>query len=233
MPSRNKIYFCKCQKYCKAPADGPCRAVAASTYYGHKKTQDTEKLMSTEELEKQKSRVRKRKRSDGSEVSFEEEDGVGEGSNNVRKQLWFSPVEANNNESDELEPTQRQEDGNLINNTDDQIMPFDNILLDDDTRSLNNEEEGARVEYTENLLPIAHLDDLKQVEDTINAIRMYGFEAEKLQWTEDEFFAFQNPSTEGFNLDDPDITMSFRLYLALSSTCSEATYRNTYKIWKI
>ena len=68
------------------------------------------------------------------------------------------------------------------------------------------------------------LEDLACMEATISQIRDYSFEHEKSQWTEDELDAFLNPPHELWNLDDPQLRFSFRIYLSLSLRSSEATY---------
>ena len=62
------------------------------------------------------------------------------------------------------------------------------------------------------------------MESMISQIRDYSFDHEKSQWTEDEFDSFLNPPQELWNLDDPQLRLSFRIYLSLSAHSSEATY---------
>jgi hypothetical protein len=68
------------------------------------------------------------------------------------------------------------------------------------------------------------LKDLARMESTISQIREYSFSHEKSQWNEDEFDAFLNPPQELWNLDDPQLRLSLRIYLSLSAHSSEATY---------
>ncbi|KAF8476352.1 hypothetical protein DFH94DRAFT_635103, partial [Russula ochroleuca] len=59
----------------------------------------------------------------------------------------------------------------------------------------------------------------------ISQIRDYSFSHEKSQWTEDEFNSFLDPLQELWNLDDPQLRLSFQIYLSLSAHSSEATYK--------
>ena len=68
------------------------------------------------------------------------------------------------------------------------------------------------------------LEDLAHTESMISQIRDYSFEHEKTQWTEDEFDTFLNPPCEMWDLDDPQLRLSFKTYLSLSAHSSEATY---------
>ena len=68
------------------------------------------------------------------------------------------------------------------------------------------------------------LEDLARMESIISQIRDYSFSHEKSQWNEDEFDAFLNPPQEVWNLDDPQLRLSFQIYLSLSAHSSEATY---------
>jgi len=58
----------------------------------------------------------------------------------------------------------------------------------------------------------------------ISQIQDYSFEHEKSQWTEDKWDSFLTPPQELWNLDDPQLRMSFQIYLSLSAHSSEATY---------
>lgn len=70
------------------------------------------------------------------------------------------------------------------------------------------------------------LEDLARMESMISQIREYSFCHEKTQWTEDEFDSFLNPPSpqEPWNLDDPQLRLSFQTYLSLSAHSSKATY---------
>lgn len=68
------------------------------------------------------------------------------------------------------------------------------------------------------------LEDLARMESTISQIRDYSFGHEKTQWTKDEFDTFLNPPQELWNLEDPQLRLSFQIYLSLSAHSSEATY---------
>ncbi|KAF8238351.1 hypothetical protein L208DRAFT_328280 [Tricholoma matsutake] len=92
--------------------------------------------------------------------------------------------------------------------------PFD---LDQDEPSPSHEEDHPQIRVM--------LEDLARMESTILQIRDYSFGHEKMQWTEDEFDTFLNPSQEPWNLDDPQLRLSFQIYLSLSAHSSEATYK--------
>ena len=68
------------------------------------------------------------------------------------------------------------------------------------------------------------LEDLMRVQSTIAQIKDYSFSHEKSQWSDDEFDSFLNPPHELWNLEDPQLRLSFRIYLSLSAHSSEATY---------
>ena len=68
------------------------------------------------------------------------------------------------------------------------------------------------------------LKDLVCMESMISQIRDYSFVHKKSQWTKDEFDSFLNPLQELWNLDDPQLRLSFWIYLSLSAHSSEATY---------
>lgn len=68
------------------------------------------------------------------------------------------------------------------------------------------------------------LEDLVHMESMISQIQGYSFDHEKSQWTEDEFDSFLNPPQELWSLDDPQLHLSFQIYLSLSTHSSEATY---------
>jgi hypothetical protein len=68
------------------------------------------------------------------------------------------------------------------------------------------------------------LEDLAQMESMISQIRDYSFDHEKSQWHEDKLDAFLDPTQELWNLDDPQLRLSFQIYLSLSTHSSEATY---------
>jgi hypothetical protein len=68
------------------------------------------------------------------------------------------------------------------------------------------------------------LEDLAQMESTISQIRDYSFNHEKSQWSEDELDSFFNPPQEMWNLDNPQLRLSFQIYLSLSAHSSESTY---------
>ena len=72
--------------------------------------------------------------------------------------------------------------------------------------------------------PQVMLKDLKHMESLILQIRDYSFEHEKGQWTEDKLGSFLDPLHELWNLDDPQLCLSLRIYLSLTAHSSEATY---------
>ena len=73
--------------------------------------------------------------------------------------------------------------------------------------------------------PRVMLNDLIHIESIISQIRDYSFEHEKSQWTEDKLDSFLNPPSEMWNLDDPQLRLSFKTYLSLSAHSSEATHQ--------
>jgi hypothetical protein len=91
--------------------------------------------------------------------------------------------------------------------------PFD---LDQEDSSSSHEQDQPQF--------AAMLEDLAQMESTILQIRDYSFSHEKTQWTKDELDSFLNPPQEPWNLDDPQVHLSFQIYLSLSTHSSEATY---------
>ncbi|KAL0572505.1 hypothetical protein V5O48_009458 [Marasmius crinis-equi] len=76
----------------------------------------------------------------------------------------------------------------------------------------------------EDRMPIS-LDDLKENEETLEGVRLYNYEAEKQQWTEDEFESFQNPTEEEWCSDNHDITFSLQCYLSMAGRCLEDVYK--------
>jgi hypothetical protein len=70
------------------------------------------------------------------------------------------------------------------------------------------------------------LEDLTRTEATISQIREYSFNHEKTQWSEDESESFFNPPQETWTLDDPQLRLSFQIYLSLFAQSSESTYKS-------
>ena len=70
----------------------------------------------------------------------------------------------------------------------------------------------------------AVLEDLACTESMILQIQTYSFDHEKVQWSEDELDSFFHPPQEMWSLDDPQLRMSFQIYLSLSSHSSESAY---------
>jgi hypothetical protein len=68
------------------------------------------------------------------------------------------------------------------------------------------------------------LEDLAHIQSTILQIQNYSFNHKKSQWTEDELDSFLNPPQELWNLDNPQLRLSFHTYLSLSAHSSEVTY---------
>jgi hypothetical protein len=68
------------------------------------------------------------------------------------------------------------------------------------------------------------LEDLARTVSAISQIRDYSFDHEKIQWSEDELDSFFNPPQETWNFNDPQLRLSFQIYLSLSAHSSEATY---------
>ena len=93
-------------------------------------------------------------------------------------------------------------------------IPFD---LDQDDPSPSHEQDQPEIQVM--------LKDLAHMESTILQIQDYSFGHEKMQWTEDECDTFSNPSQEPWNLDDPQLRLSFQIYLSLSAHSSKATYK--------
>ena len=70
------------------------------------------------------------------------------------------------------------------------------------------------------------LEDLARTEATISQIRDYSFNNEKIQWSEDELESFFDPTQKTWTLDDPQLRLSFQIYLSLSAHSSESTYES-------
>lgn len=110
-------------------------------------------------------------------------------------------------------------------------MIHSGIDSDDGISEVNNpfdlDQEDSRLSRNQDGSPSQSgvmLEDLARMESMISQIRDYSFCHEKTQWTEDEFGSFLNPPQEPWNLDDPQLRLSFQNYLSLSAHSSEATY---------
>ena len=68
------------------------------------------------------------------------------------------------------------------------------------------------------------LKGLVHTESMILQIQDYLFEHEKTLWTKDAFDSFLSLPHEMWDLDDPQLHLSFKTYLSLSAYSSEATY---------
>jgi len=69
------------------------------------------------------------------------------------------------------------------------------------------------------------LEDLAHTQSAISQIWDYSFNHEKSQWSEDELDLFFNPLQETWNLDDPQLWLSLKIYLSLSAHSSKLTYK--------
>ena len=70
------------------------------------------------------------------------------------------------------------------------------------------------------------LEDLAHTEATISQIRDYSFNHKKIQWSKDELESFFDLAQETWTLDDPQLHLSFQIYLSLSAHFSESTYES-------
>jgi hypothetical protein len=93
----------------------------------------------------------------------------------------------------------------------------------DDCSSNEDSPSSLDQEYPSNHEPVLQLPpqfqvilkDLAHSEATISQIRDYFFNHEKSQWSEDKLDSFFNPLQETWTLDDPQLLLSFQIYLSL------------------
>ena len=101
----------------------------------------------------------------------------------------------------------------------------DHISDVDHLSDSNEEHEDPSLSRTQDKTQVrVVLEDLVRMESTISQIQDYSFGHEKSQWTEDKFDTFLNPPQELWDLEDPQVRLSFKMYLTLSAHSSEATY---------